>query len=529
MSERVQQVFEIIDKVTAPMARIAEKVEHVAERMTELTAAFLGFEGIMSFREKIGELNETYRTIGLMRSVLGTTADEGSGLVQVFEKMGVGASETLNILRRMQQRQDMVEEGSKRIAGLYHKMGIKTADSPEQKLIKMAEYAQKTGINLNQVREVTGLTGQRATDLMKVLQRGPEALRKQFEEVGGEATHVNAVMLANFGQMQVAKREATEAIKGAVNQVYTTLMPAMTTIFERIQHSIDRWLPAVKRFADYLSAHMDKVLRAAELFGKYMMLSHAVGKLGGGVSVVGLAGKALEGGFGKEGLSSVGGLLGPIFKIFARFPGPMMAVALAVGVILKNWDTFKPILMSIYANFSKLVGQIWSFLKPLIDFLEVLGSAVLRTALSALNFALQQIVAAVNDIIWVVRLLGNVMADILENPTHLFHLQRTFQEQAAIMQAEETAAALASVQAAFVRGFAQEQARQALALADKIAADAAKKGGLTQDFRGSKFDITQNFDKDFDPDRIVAVMANEFGRIGERALQSGLAPLYVVR
>jgi len=50
-----------------------------------------------------------------------------------------------------------------------------------------------------------------------------------------------------------------------------------------------------------------------------------------------------------------------------------------------------------------------------------------------------------------------------------------------------------------------------------------------QDFRHSRFDITQRFQEGFDPDRIAVAFADDVGRIGEQRLQSGLEPIFGVR
>lgn len=47
-----------------------------------------------------------------------------------------------------------------------------------------------------------------------------------------------------------------------------------------------------------------------------------------------------------------------------------------------------------------------------------------------------------------------------------------------------------------------------------------------QDFRYSRFDITQRFAEGFDPDRIAVAFADDVGRLGEQRLQSGLEPLF---
>lgn len=49
------------------------------------------------------------------------------------------------------------------------------------------------------------------------------------------------------------------------------------------------------------------------------------------------------------------------------------------------------------------------------------------------------------------------------------------------------------------------------------------------DFRNSRFDITQKFAEGFDPDRIALSFTSDLAALGERKLQSGFSPLYAVR
>ena len=51
----------------------------------------------------------------------------------------------------------------------------------------------------------------------------------------------------------------------------------------------------------------------------------------------------------------------------------------------------------------------------------------------------------------------------------------------------------------------------------------------TFDFRGSRFDIMQSFAEGFDPDRIAVAFSNDLAGLGERRLQSGLAPAFSAR
>jgi hypothetical protein len=45
-----------------------------------------------------------------------------------------------------------------------------------------------------------------------------------------------------------------------------------------------------------------------------------------------------------------------------------------------------------------------------------------------------------------------------------------------------------------------------------------------QDFRYSRFDITQRFAEGFDPDRVASAFAEDIGSLAENRLQSGFQP-----
>lgn len=55
------------------------------------------------------------------------------------------------------------------------------------------------------------------------------------------------------------------------------------------------------------------------------------------------------------------------------------------------------------------------------------------------------------------------------------------------------------------------------------------KSKVNIDFRNSKFDIKQAFAEGFDPDRIAVAFTNDLAMLGERRLQSGLAPINAAR
>jgi hypothetical protein len=74
---------------------------------------------------------------------------------------------------------------------------------------------------------------------------------------------------------------------------------------------------------------------------------------------------------------------------------------------------------------------------------------------------------------------------------------------------------------------AMEHKEDAEAKKDPMAARPA--ANTVQDFRGSKFDITQKFAEGFDPDRVAVALSSDLGRIGEQKLQSGFEPTFGIR
>jgi hypothetical protein len=65
--------------------------------------------------------------------------------------------------------------------------------------------------------------------------------------------------------------------------------------------------------------------------------------------------------------------------------------------------------------------------------------------------------------------------------------------------------------------------------AARKAAGVRPSAGNSYDFRGSRFDIKQDFAEGFDPDRIAVAFANDLATLGERKMQSGFGPLFAVR
>lgn len=93
-----------------------------------------------------------------------------------------------------------------------------------------------------------------------------------------------------------------------------------------------------------------------------------------------------------------------------------------------------------------------------------------------------------------------------------------------------TAATAAAAAAAAERATRQRNRTDRATAAAARPTPAGRGGGRTvQDFRHSRFDIKQQFDERFDPDRVAVAFANDLGRLGEQRLQSGFEPAFSIR
>lgn len=79
------------------------------------------------------------------------------------------------------------------------------------------------------------------------------------------------------------------------------------------------------------------------------------------------------------------------------------------------------------------------------------------------------------------------------------------------------------------REIARTNALIAKQKADRDAARRDRPKEPYNDFRGSRFDITQKFSEGFDPDRIALAFSSDLAALGERKLQAGSTPLYALR
>lgn len=260
-------------------------------------------------------------------------------------------------------------------------------------------------------------------------------------------------------------------------------------------------------------------------------------------------------------------MLGPIVKFLLKLSGLALIVAAVVKGIqmaMKNVD-------GIRQKITKLLGGIWDDIKAiggelanmfgkdstLGQFLQFIGHEFLN--------AVTWILGGVKNLTAAVRIFVKMAANFIDSPLGTGvswdlakaqvgadkgkeihkHMQKAA-EFAGILQ--KTSGKVTEEQLAMFKNF-KAQAAEAGKSNELIMRTIRKRGlkrfleaeksGLGMkapkdrpknnfDFRGSRFDIQQNFAEGFDPDRIAVAFTNDLAGVGERRLSSGLAPAFAV-
>lgn len=299
------------------------------------------------------------------------------------------------------------------------------------------------------------------------------------------------------------------------------------------------------------------------VMGQIAMMTRGGGlaRVAGGVSKWAPAGGALPGG----GPAAMGffAKLGQVFRgigtkfvgLFARIPilgrlvtlapvlGRFASVVLrlsAVGVMITaiitavtwtytavrdNVMGIRDIIVGWWDQVSARVAVIWDIVDPLFKTLGRMFSTdgpvghffvkVLIKVIDSVGTAADQILTTIQMIILVVQKMATNFTQAITDPIKLFQSaweeanRRTIAKREQI-EFERTMPGLVGIPGG--RG-----------------APAARPPPPVFDFRGSRFDIKQQFVEGFDPDRIAVAFSNDLATLGERRVQSGLAPLFGVR
>jgi len=217
-------------------------------------------------------------------------------------------------------------------------------------------------------------------------------------------------------------------------------------------------------------------------------------------------------------------LLPPLANAIMLITEPMFAfwgsLAGIVGTLINN---VRPTFVMLSSKIGGLVTSIASFLHPAM---RLIGAAFTWIA-DKLGRFLAPVIQVAGDVI------GGMIDAISRFISWLGSILSTAANRilgpAAGRTAPSGSAPNAQTQALDAAAQAQAEAAAAQEQAARPTPGGRGGGGTHQDFRGSRFEITQKYAEGYDPDRVAVAFASDLARIGEYRLQSGLAPLYGLR
>jgi phage-related protein len=322
--------------------------------------------------------------------------------------------------------------------------------------------------------------------------------------VGGLKGASHWALGVGAGLMQGGTEGATEA-GGAAGQVGAVL--GMAT-------------PALSGFIDYLT----RAGQAAELLS-------AIGAVADTL-VIPLTSLS-------EVATGVSGIMGDIFQnvlvstidALTNILSPLMTFwdGLA-GIAAEIIGAVAPALSTLWEAVGNLVSSVGTFLNPVLSLLGAIGIGLASVFESVLVPVIKVVASAMGGLL-------NAIASLLKWLGNL--LGKAFGDLGIALPAAKPGGISDAVAGFFAKfkdlgkgaGGGGMTMTGGGAAVPKPDAPMHRGGGgrAVQDFRYSRFEITQKFAEGFDPDRIAVAFAQDIGRIGEQRLQSGFEPTYAVR
>lgn len=581
--EKVETEFVVKDGASAVLAKIhgaAERLNHSVGHIVGLLVGVSGLAGAFQLHETVTELNETFRAVNRIRTMTGVTANTAHGLQTAFKLSGIAAEEAertiMMLTRKAQMMDDVGGAGMAKFNARMKKMGVNIKEDVVGQLEAMAIAAQKGKLDLGDLTKLFGVRGEAAVKFLGMLQKGPEYIKKIMEET--EKSGINAVDVANFNRLQAAKRQLSHAFEEMVLQIYKHVLPGVTAVVNQVRKGVEAWGPAVEHWGERIRENMHYAVSAAKVFAGYMAAARVAGYFGttpigavkGAVRTAGSlaagAGRMLIGGVGERarvmgmtgGLyagmvtrgsgaavgagSMLGGGLGGLIQLLLNV-GKLSVIGL---VIVGAIAAIKALISNVHGVRDRLVASFGRLAEAAGHLRDKLMPAIMKVA-DAFAWAADKIMTAVTWLLdkmsWLIgkipgggeqeRPFAAAVAALTDAHARMAHGGNRVSDWeardiAALRVADELTTALIAKHRALPKqmeelGNLQQRAK------DLVADVRGLKPEFKQDFRGSKFDITQQFAEGFEPDRVATVFAAGVAAIGERALQSGLGPTFAVR
>lgn len=532
---------------TAKLGRLAGAAERLSKAFGGIMAfasASAGIAGVMKFAEAVGDADKLLKTVSRISAVTKVTAENTHALQSVFESGGVELESYERIMMSMarlagklggsvavtgEQAADMVKR--------MRRLGVDVKAGPVDQLVQLSKAAQRGRLALHDLSAVFGIQSTQARELLVVLQKGPQHIREGMTKALGSSALITDATIKSYKQMTQARRDLSAAWGDLVLILYKSVIPSVTLVLETIKDKFEAIEPVVTRIGTFLRENMETVVGLAGTYVKLMAANKVVnlfGKEGEEKSVIErvkglfeLANSAMSMRANKAGamdyfaarsanpaagmFANVGG---PLTRIFGSVFGRLGVIGAVVGIVagafmlLKNntlglrdafAGAFKMIATTVGGIVTRVVAifeKLFAAIKPLLAVLGGILLVALLAVTGAIDIFAKMLSGILDGIIWLI----NAVIDLIN------YLPGVNIDTIDIGKAKANAAANATEKKT-----------------------PGENETVYQDFRGSKFEITNNFPQNVDGGRVAVAFGDQLARLGERRIDSGLRPLFGYR
>lgn len=528
------------------LANAAKNVMHSFHGLSEIANVLIPVAGVMKIAETIQDTDRLYQSIKRVTDMTGMAAGNVHAMFDQFELGGgIGAESAETIIMTLTRLKAELARGSGdaiQTAQVMAQLGVSVKKGPQEALLGMASAAEKGKLGVDHLVRAFNIPRSQASQMLTMLRQGPEKLKDISADTLKGAQLIDDAAIESHQKMLQARRELADAWGGIVGVLYKNLLPAVTEILKSIKQDFDDIKPVVDAIGHGLATHMTTIVALAKTYLALMLAAKAAnmftgqsmgvfgwgksllsrgGGMAGGLlnkaaqvaTVVGPGGRAL-GMVGGGGALSAGA--STLLTILSSVVGKLGLIGLALGVVavvfyaIKNnvlgirdmfGGAFKKIwesLKEIGARLLDVLKQLWETIKPLV---EVIGGVVI----AALLVFVGTLQGAVTVLEYIVRSLTWVL-DKLKAAGLTFNIGDL---------------------AKMIFGDDMEGIDSVTTVDGKEVPKG--KNAILQDFRGSHFEITNNFPQGIDGGRVAVAFGDELASLGERRLESGLRPLYSYR
>lgn len=527
------------------IASAGERVAKMFGGIAQWGSAIGGLAGAWKVAETIQETDRLYQAVARVKAITGVSAESAHTMFDWFELSGIKMESAENIMTSLARLSGKLGDGFAGTAEqvqtaqrLMTRLGISIKAGPQQRLLEMATAAQKGRLQINDLIRGFNVSRGDASQMMAMLRQGPERLRELAKDTLNSSDLINEGALQSHQRMVQARRELGDAWGGLVGTLYKALLPAVTTILNNIKRGFEEVSPVVEAIGSGLAKHMTTVVTLTKTYLGLLAGSKVANMFSGESGQKGIIDRLKQiGGLGFDALTparygrkfSPGGGMRELFTIGGRgsFDGASLLVralsnpiarlgvlGVAVGGVVAAFTFLKNNTMgirdslvrtfgSIGERLASIFGQLLKITEPLFEAFKAIAGVVG----GALLLAIQAVAGALDVMLWAVDKFISFVRTIFGNVLRSGPLGDMLKKAGVNLDAMDAADAAVT----------------------NVKTPDGKPPTVYQDFRGSSFNIENNFPSNVDGGRVAVAFGDQLARLGERRIDSGVRPIYGYR